>query len=62
MNLIGEELKLKLALKLTRKFWSGNITLSENKIVSFTEYIDNWDTWGKDTVNYKTLIFHFLQI
>ena len=25
--------------------WSGNLTLSENKIKEFTEYVDDWD-WG----------------
>ncbi|MCC6683780.1 MAG: TonB-dependent receptor, partial [Bacteroidia bacterium] len=25
--------------------WSGNLTLSENKIKKFTEYVDDWD-WG----------------
>ena len=30
--------------------WSGNVTLSQNKIQDWTEYVDNWDTWGKDTV------------
>ncbi len=30
--------------------WSGNITLSQNRIQNWTEYVDNWDTWGKDTV------------
>jgi len=30
--------------------WSGNLTLSQNKIQKWTEYVDNWDTWGKDTV------------
>ena len=30
--------------------WSGNITVSQNKIQNWTEYVDNWDTWGKDTV------------
>ena len=53
-------IEIETALKLTKKFsWSGNITLSENKIVSFTEYIDNWDTWGKDTVNYKNTDISF---
>ena len=36
-----------LSEKFTLKF---NLTLSENKISTFTEYIDNWDTWGKDEV------------
>ena len=53
-------IEVETALKLTKKLsWSGNITLSENKIVSFTEYIDNWDTWGKDTVNYKNTDISF---
>jgi iron complex outermembrane receptor protein len=25
--------------------WDGNLTLSQNKIVDFTEYVDNWDYW-----------------
>ena len=53
-------IEVETALKLTKKLsWSGNITLSENKIVSFTEYIDNWDTWGKDTVNYNNTDISF---
>ena len=53
-------IEIEKALKLTKKvIWSGNITLSENKIVSFTEYIDNWDTWGKDTLNYKNTDISF---
>ena len=27
---------------------NGNLTLSQNKIKSFTEFIDNWDTWLQD--------------
>ena len=30
----------------------GSLTLSNNKIKSFTEYIDNWDTWGQETVEH----------
>ncbi|MDR1556509.1 MAG: TonB-dependent receptor plug domain-containing protein [Tannerellaceae bacterium] len=30
--------------------WSGNLTLSRNKIKGFTEYIDNWDTGGQDAL------------
>ncbi len=29
--------------------WDFNITLSENKILDFTEYVDNWDNWGQDS-------------
>ena len=36
-----------LSEKFILKF---NLTLSENKISTFTEYVDNWDTWGKDEV------------
>jgi len=28
--------------------WNGNITFSQNKIKNFTEYVDNWDTWGQE--------------
>jgi len=28
--------------------WNANLTLSRNKIKSYTEFIDNWDTWGQD--------------
>jgi iron complex outermembrane receptor protein len=27
----------------------ANATFSRNKILSFTEYIDNWDTWGQES-------------
>ena len=27
--------------------WQANITLSRNKILNFTSYTDNWDTWGQ---------------
>lgn len=29
---------------------SGNVTISQNKIVSFIEYIDNYDIGGQDTI------------
>ncbi|MFP4024437.1 MAG: TonB-dependent receptor [Thiohalospira sp.] len=29
----------------------ANITLSKNKINDFTEYVDNWDTWGQEERN-----------
>ena len=32
--------------------WKLNATLSQNRIKEFNEYIDNWDTWGKDSVNH----------
>ena len=39
-----------LSKKLTLKF---NVTFSENKISSFREFIDNWDTGGKDEVTHE---------
>jgi iron complex outermembrane receptor protein len=29
--------------------WNGNATISTNKIKDFTEYVDNWDTWGQES-------------
>ena len=29
---------------------SGNLSISKNKIKKFTEYIDNWDNWGQDSI------------
>jgi iron complex outermembrane receptor protein len=34
--------------------WSGNLTLSRNKIKGFTEYVDNWDTGGQDAFHLGT--------
>lgn len=31
---------------------SMNATFSRNKIKSFTEYVDNWDTWEQEVINY----------
>jgi iron complex outermembrane receptor protein len=30
--------------------WNLNTTLSRNKILNFTEYVDNWDTWNQDSI------------
>ena len=30
-----------------------SLTLSDNRIKSFTEYIDNWDTWQQETILHK---------
>ena len=52
--------EIETAIKLTDNIsWSGNITLSENKIVSHTEYLDNWDNWGKDTIDYNNTDISF---
>ena len=33
--------------------WKMNTTFSDNKIASFTEFIDDWDTWGQVEMNYE---------
>ena len=39
--------------------WEPTITLSRNKIKSFTEYIDNWDTWGQIAVEHSNTDLSF---
>ncbi len=34
--------------------WSFNTTLSQNKISSFTEYVDDWDTYGQEVTELGT--------
>ena len=52
--------ELETAIKFTDNIsWSGNITISENKIVSHTEYVDNWDNGGKDTIDYNNTDISF---
>lgn len=47
-------IELEATCKLSDKMtWAGNMTLSENKIISHTEYVDNWDTWGQEKINYE---------
>ncbi|MFT4023371.1 MAG: TonB-dependent receptor plug domain-containing protein [Flavihumibacter sp.] len=31
----------------------GNLTISENKVLAFTEYVDNWDDGGQQAVSYR---------
>jgi len=39
-------------LTLTEFFsWDMNLSWSENKILDFTEYIDNWDTWTQESIH-----------
>ena len=33
--------------------WAGNLTFSENKIINYTAYIDNWDTWEQESVEHN---------
>jgi len=42
-------LELQAGVQIAKNFqWNGNSTFSINKIKNFTEYIDNWDTWGQE--------------
>ena len=47
----GVELKGSFQL-MDRLLWRLNATFSENKIAEFNEFIDNWDTGGKDSVTH----------
>ena len=38
---------------------NANLSISRNKIKSFTEYIDNWDTWGQETVQHSNTDISF---
>jgi iron complex outermembrane recepter protein len=45
-------IELTWAVNFLKKFkWEGNLTLSENKIINFTEYVDNWDS-GNQSIKY----------
>ena len=47
-------IELEGTLKLVDKLhWVSNMTLSQNKIAVFTEYIDNWDTWRQEKVEHE---------
>ena len=39
--------------------WKMNTTISDNKIASFTEFIDDWDTWGQVETNYENTYIAF---
>jgi len=54
----GIELSAKALLTANLK-WEPSVTLSRNKIRSFTEYIDDWDTWGQTAVNHTNTDLSF---
>ncbi len=54
----GIELSAKALLTANLK-WEPSVTLSQNKIKSFTEYIDDWDTWGQTSVNHTNTDLSF---
>ncbi len=42
-------LELQAGVKISKDLqWNVNTTFSLNKIKDFTEYVDNWDTWGQE--------------
>ncbi|WP_321376192.1 TonB-dependent receptor [uncultured Draconibacterium sp.] len=48
-------IELQAGVQIANDFqWNGNTTLSINKIKDFTEYVDNWDTWGQDAFDLGT--------
>ncbi len=49
----GIELMAGCQLSRTIK-WQTNATISQNKIKNFTEYVDNWDTWGQEAYDLGT--------
>ncbi|WP_197092785.1 TonB-dependent receptor [Labilibaculum euxinus] len=47
-------------VKISKEFdWSGNITLSRNKIKNFTEYVDDWDNGGQIATSLGTTTLAF---
>ncbi len=39
--------------------WELNATLSRNRIISFIEYVDDWDTWGQQNFELKNTSLAF---
>jgi iron complex outermembrane recepter protein len=47
--------EIQYGIAFTRNLqWQANATFSQNKIKNFTEYVDNWDTWGQETFELGT--------
>ncbi len=46
-------IELEAGVKINPKWsWSANATFSKNTITHYTEYVDNWDTWGQESKSY----------
>jgi iron complex outermembrane receptor protein len=53
-------IELSASVNVTKKIqWSGNMTLSENKILSFTEYVDDYDWGGQWSTKYRNTSLAF---
>jgi iron complex outermembrane receptor protein len=48
-------LELMLAMQpIKRLLWRANATFSSNKVLDFTEFVDDWDTWGQRAIEHGT--------
>jgi len=54
----GIEISARVLLSRNLK-WEPAVTLSRNKIKSFTEYIDNWDTWQQIAADHSNTDLSF---
>ena len=53
-------IELEAGVKINPKWsWSANATFSENTIAHYTEYVDNWDTWGQESNSYSNTTIAF---
>lgn len=53
-------IELMAGFAFTKKIkWEANATLSQNRILNYTEYVDNWDTWGQEAFELGTTTIAF---
>jgi len=53
-------IELEAMIKINPKWsWSANATFSENTIAHYTQYVDNWDTWGQESKSYSNTSIAF---
>ena len=53
-------IELEAGVKINPKWsWSANATFSENTIAHYTEYVDNWNTWGQESKSYSNTSIAF---
>ncbi|MES2764209.1 MAG: TonB-dependent receptor [Bacteroidota bacterium] len=53
-------IEFELGANITKYFsFNGNITLSQNKIKNYSEFVDNYDTYGQDTMKYSNTDISF---
>ena len=53
-------IELEAAFKINEKLnWSANASFSENTIAHYTEYVDNWHTWGQEINTYSNTTIAF---